>query len=445
MEEKTTLEGVAAKNFKGLKEVDLDFRHHGHLIIFGGDESAGKSTAMEILKATLYGKENCPTQPIRKGEKEAWTETRFSDLIARRVFTAKGTRLDVKAKRDLPPQEWLTKLFGIDKAKALSVNPLDLFDLPQKQLIDKLQKAVGLDFTELDEKRRVLYGQRHDLNQEVRNLSERVESIQIQSDAPDQPVVIADLLEERVRREEINRGNRIVEGRLTELRREASVGKEVIHRIKDEIAGLEAELFAKRDHLAGLKEEHARLVSRGKEVAAEVTTLVDADLQEIDNQLASAEEQNVKLRMNQERTELADRLQVKSTGVLQLSEQIEAIDEKKAAALASAQFSIEGLAFDEERVLFNGIDIRQAARNEKIRMGVALVLALNPKAPAIIIDEGTGLSAESLGVLAELGEKYQKYILVGRTSKGSEVTFLMKDGEVAKEADSEGSSETGGG
>jgi len=34
-----------------------------------------------------------------------------------------------------------------------------------------------------------------------------------------------------------------------------------------------------------------------------------------------------------------------------------------------------------------------------------------------------------------LGEKYQKYILVGRTSKGSEVTFLMKDGEVAKEAE----------
>jgi len=435
MAEKTTLEGVAAKNFKGLKEVDLDFRQHGHLIIFGGDESTGKSTAMEILKVTLYGKENCPTQPIREGEKEAWTETRFNDLIARRVFTAKGTRLDVKAKRDLPPQEWLTKLFGIDKAKALSVNPLDLFDLPQKQLIDKLQKAVGLDFTELDEKRRVLYERRHDLSQEARNLRERVESIQIQSDAPDQPIVIADLLEERARREETNRGNKAMEQLLKDLRTEASIGKKVIHNTEDEIAGLEAELLAKRDHLAGLKKQHERLVNRGKETAVRVEAFVDADLQEIDARLASAEEQNAKLRTNQERTELADRLQVKATGVLQLSEQIEAIDEKKAAALASAQFSIGGLAFDEERVLFNGIDIRQAARNEKIRMGVALVLALNPKAPAIIIDEGTGLSAESLEVLAELGEKYQKYILVGRTSKGSEVTFLMKDGEVAKEAE----------
>lgn len=434
MTKETTLEGVAAKNFKGLKEVDLDFRHHGHLIIFGGDESAGKSTAMEILKVTLYGKENCPTQPIRKGEKEAWTETRFKNLIARRVFTTRGTRLDVKAKRDLPPQEWLTKLFGIDKAKALSVNPLDLFDLPQKQLVDKLQRAVGLDFKKLDEKRQDLYDLRHDLNRTIRNLSERVEAIESQPDAPDQPIVIADLLEERVRREEINRENRATEQRLSNLRMEASISYKVVHKTENEIAELEAELLAKRDHLAGLEEAHERLIARGKETAAKAEALVDADLQEIDDQLASAEEQNAKLRMNQERATLVEQGKIKAMDAVVLSSRIKTIDEKKAAALAGAQFSIEGLMFDEEHVLFNGIDIRQASRTEKIRMGVALVLALNPKAPAIIIDEGTGLSAESLEVLAELGEQYQKYILVGRTSKGSEVTFLMKDGEVTKEA-----------
>jgi len=69
--EQTTLEGVAAMNFKGLRDVEIDFRRHGHLIIFGGDEGAGKSSAMEILKVTLYGTKNCPSQPIRKGEKEA--------------------------------------------------------------------------------------------------------------------------------------------------------------------------------------------------------------------------------------------------------------------------------------------------------------------------------------------------------------------------------------
>jgi len=433
MAEKTMLEGMAARNFKGLKEVDFDLRHHGHLIIFGGDANAGKSTAMEIIKATLYGKENCPSQPIRKGEKEAWTETRFNDLIARRVFTAKGTRLDVKAKRDLPPQEWLTKLFGIDKAKALSVNPLELFDLPQKQLIDKLQKAAGLDFTELDEKRQALYDQRHDLNQTIRNLSERVAAIELQPDAPDQPIVIADLLEERVRREEINRKNEEAKQRLSDLRMKSLTSTREIQEAADEIGELEAQLVAKYDHLAKLKEAHEDLVTRGKEIAAEVEALVDADLQEIDDRLASAEEQNAKLRANQERTALIEQGKVKSKEAASLSDQITAIDEKKAAALADAQFSIEGLTFDEERVLYNGIDIQQASRNEKIRMGVALVLALNPKAPAIIIDEGTGLSAESLEVLAELGEKYEKYILVGRTSKGSEVTFLMKDGEVAEE------------
>jgi len=434
MTEQTTLEGVAAKNFKGLRDVEIDFRRHGHLIIFGGDEGMGKSTAMEILKVTLYGTKNCPTQPIRKGEKEAWTETRFSDLIARRVFTTKGTRLEVKAKRDLPPQEWLTKLFGIDKAKALAINPLELFDLPPRQLIDKLQKAVGLDFTKLDERRQALYDQRHDLNRETRNLSERIEAIELQPDAPDKPIVISELLEERVRREGINQEGNLLQQRLTTLRTRAAGDMQNIKDAEDEIEKLQIAISTRQEHLADAKVEYEQLITQGKEMVKEVEVLVDANVRAIDDQLASAEEQNAKLRMNQDREQLSADLRAGLEGANKLSEQIENIDSEKAAQIAGAKFSVEGLTFSEDVVLFNGIDIRQASRNEKMRMGVALVLALNPLAPAIVIDEGTGLSKESLDILAELGDKYKKYILVGRTSKGSEVTFLMKDGEVEKEA-----------
>ena len=430
MTQETILEGVAASNFKGLRDVEFDFRRKGHLIIFGGDEGAGKSTAMEIIKVTLYGTKNCPSQPIRKGEKEAWTETRFNDLVARRVFTVKGTRLEVKAKRDLPPQEWLTKLFGIDKAKALAVDPLGLFDLSSRQLIDKLQKAVGLDFTELDEKRQALYDQRHDLNQETRNLSERIEAIKPQPDAPDKPIVIGELLEERTRREKINKGNRTAKQALETLREQASHNAITVGNLKIAITELEEEMSARRRVLETQNKEQDRLITNGKEAAAKVEKCVDADLQEIDQQLASAEEQNAKLRMKQDREQLSSALKAGLEEANKLSDQITNIDSDKASQIAGAEFSVEGLTFNEDRVLYNDIDIRQASRNEKLRIGVALILALNPKAPAIVIDEGSGLSKESLDVLAELGDKYKKYILVGRTSKGSEVTFLMKDGAV---------------
>lgn len=432
--EKTAkLEGIAAKNFKGLKEVDLDFRQKGHLIIFGGDESAGKSTAMEILTVTLYGKGNCPRQPIRKGETEAWTETRFDDLIARRVFTEKGTSLEVNAKRDLPPQEWLNKLFGTDKAKALSVNPLKLFDMPVKQLIDTLHRAFGLDFSTMDEERQRLYDQRHDMNQEVRNLKERVESIQAQADAPSEPIVVAALLEERKQREGINQKNRIIRDDLAGLRRTAAQHKDAIKVLEGEIKDLESSLTARREKLASQVERYQGLVAKGKKAATKVEKLVDADLEEIDDQIESAEELNTMFRTNQERAKLAEQLAAKDKEVQSLTDQIEKLDAEKAKLITDAEFPVEGLSFDEERVLFNGIDIRQAARNEKIKVAVGLVLALNPKAPAIIIDEGSGLGENSLQVLEELAEKHQKYILVGRTSQGSEVTFLMRDGEAVKD------------
>ena len=434
------LEGLAAQNFKGLKQIEVDFRQKGWLIVFGGENSAGKSSAMDVLAATIYGKAFCPKNPIRKGEKEAWTETRFDGLVARRVFIANRTRLEVKVEdsmKVMSPHTFLCKLFGTDSGAVVPVDPLGFLQLTPKEQVDVLRGVVGLDFAALDEERTELFDKRHGVNAEVRNLKERVESIQVQEDVPNEAIVVADLLEERKKREAANQQNRIVREDLAGLRREATDVKERIETLSLVIEELEASLKAKTTEIGKIQNAYAGLVAQGKTRAAEVKKLVDADVDEIDGQIKSSEEINAMIRSNQDRKKLEQSLITKEKEAQGLTERMNEIDTEKAKLVADAKFPVKGLAFDEDCVTFQGVDINQAALNEKIKVAVGLILALNPKAPAIVIDEGSGLDEASLTVLSELGEKYEKYIIVGRTSKGSEVTFLMKDGEVVSEGEDE--------
>lgn len=441
MSEKTPeLVGLAAKNFKGLKEIEVSLKKKGMLIVFGGDESTGKSTAMEILTVTLYGKGRCPRQPIRKGEKDAWTETRFEGLIARRVFTAKGTRLEVKADGDMKassPQSFLEKLFGGETGGVLPVDPLAFLSLSPKEQVDTLRRMLGLDFSALDAERQEVYDKRHGVNAEARNLEERLASIPQHEDVQDKPVVIAQLLEMRRERADINERNRKEREELAAFRGSVTEAKTQITHQKEKITELEADLVDMRSRLEEQEKDYTAAVEKGKQLAKKVEALADANIEEIDSQIGAAEETNTKVRQNEERATLVKDLEKRTKAAQALTTRIDEIDAEKAELVAQAEFPVEGLAFDDERVTFNEVDINQASQNEKVRATVGMILTLNPKAPAIVIDEGSGLSEKSLAVLAELAETHNKYIFVGRTSTGSEVTFLMKDGEVVDSKEDE--------
>lgn len=434
MNEKTPeLVGLAAKNFKGLQQIEVSLKQKGRLIVFGGDNSTGKSNAMEIITVTLYGKGRCPGQPIRKGEKEAWTETRFEGLVARRVFTAKGTRLEVKTTDNMKPsspQTFLEKLFGAESSAVIPVDPLAFLDLSPKEQVDTLRRMLGLDFSALDVKRQEVYDKRHGVNAEARNLEERLASIPQYEDVPDKPVVIAQLLEMRRERADINERNRKEREELAVFRGSVTEAKTQITHQKERITELEAGLADMRSRLEEQEKDYTAAVEKGKQLAKKVEALVDANIEEIDSQIGAAEETNTKVRQNEERVTLTMTLEGRTKEAQALTVRIEEIDAAKVKLVADAEFPVDGLAFDDERVTFNGIDINQAAQNEKIKATVGMMLALNPKAPAIVIDEGSGLDEESLAVLAELANTHQKYIFVGRTSKGSEVTFLMEGGKV---------------
>jgi hypothetical protein len=94
---------------------------------------------------------------------------------------------------------------------------------------------------------------------------------------------------------------------------------------------------------------------------------------------------------------------------------------------------VDGLAFDENHVLFNGIPIEQLGGAEQIRVSTAVAMALNPKLKVIRIMHGEELDDDNLAILAMIAEQNGYQIWMARVDASGKVGIVMEDGEVKAE------------
>ena len=109
---------------------------------------------------------------------------------------------------------------------------------------------------------------------------------------------------------------------------------------------------------------------------------------------------------------------------------ISEIDERKRAELAAAEFPVAGLGFDDDGVLLNDLPFSQASSAEKLRVSVAMGLAMNPRLRVLLIRDGSLLDEESLGIIQEMAEKSDAQIWIERVGEGAECQVIIEDGSI---------------
>jgi len=107
--------------------------------------------------------------------------------------------------------------------------------------------------------------------------------------------------------------------------------------------------------------------------------------------------------------------------------------QRKNAAIASAKMPIDGLGWDDDDVLLDGIPFDQASQAEKIRASVAIAMAANPKLRVLCVRDGSLLDKESWRLLGELvdGQDYQCWVEV--TDDAAKTGIVIEDGTVARQ------------
>jgi DNA repair exonuclease SbcCD ATPase subunit len=389
---------LEAENVKHLRVVNIN--PDGSLVVIGGDNAQGKTCVLDAIEYALNGAGSVPSKPIRNGQKKARVVLDLGDIVVTRIFTSNGTNLTVKNKDGATfpsPQAMLDKLVG-----QLSFDPLEFSKMDAKKQSEVLKQLVGLDFDSLNAKYKKHFDERTVVNREGKALKARLDQMIKHDDTPDKEVSISELSGQYTKAIEHNQN-------LIFRRNELDTEVHELDTLKKRVSALTKSIKSKEASLRGAKE---------------------VDIKAIKVRMDKAEEMNSLVRQNRMYNEVDAQVSDLRKKSISLSDKITALVDKKAEALAKAKFPIEGLAIDEEGVIFEDIPFVQCSAAQRIRVSVAIGLAMNPKLRVLLIREGSMLDSKNLAMVAKMAEKADAQIWMERVSKGKECQIIMEDGSV---------------
>ena len=209
------------------------------------------------------------------------------------------------------------------------------------------------------------------------------------------------------------------------LARAADDLKEEMDQKRTRIERLQRELES--DH-----EDLQRLTAEGKEAARKALELkeqADAlDLDALREKMAGIEEHNRKARENADHAKRVEELNGAVRVQEKLNDDLEALREKKAEAIAAADFPVDGLAIDEDGVTFQGVPLAQASGAEKIRISAAIGLAMNPELRVLLVRDASLLDDQSMAALTTFAAEKDAQIWLETVGDRPGACVVIEDG-----------------
>lgn len=396
---------LKAENYKRLRAVDIT--PEGNVVFIGGRNAQGKTSVLDAIWAAFAGGEasRATQQPIRDGQDSAVVSLDLGDLKVTRRWTKddSGT-LTVEAADGVKyssPQRVLDELIG-----ARAFDPLAFTRQSAKEQVATLVSTVDLPFDpdELERERKGVFDRRTEINREVSKLEGQLAGYpSVDPSLPDAEESVSDVLAER----EAARAN-------NEMYERATVAEK---RLLTEVAELEEKLREKMNNLALLQSAALQLAQ-------------PVDLAAFDERLANIEASNARIRAQQHRAAVAAELSERKEQAAKHTLALQAIEKRKADALAAVTFPVPGLSFDESGVTYNGIPFSQASAAEQLRVSVALAMAANPTLRVLRILDGSLLDSASLETIAKLAAEHEYQVWIEVVDETGGVGFVIEDGQV---------------
>lgn len=390
---------LRAENVKRLKAVRIE-PGGNPIVVIAGKNGQGKTSVLDAIEYAMAGKSAQCARPVRDGQKKATIVCELDDLVVTRTITAKGgTTLVVSSKEDpshKSPQKLLDALVG-----KLTFDPLEFSRMEAGKQLATLKQLAGLDFLDQDNQRANLYSQRTDANREIARLKAMLVDSGDFKDVPSEPVSVDELATEI---ERINSSN----NKRERAARDYKTAKENVATLTTELKQAKQELMRLEDGLAP-RVDPVKLIEKMKQV----------------------NEINQKIQSKKENQEREDQLGTLQTTAEKFTDEINKIDGSKEEQLEQAQFPVEGLGLDDDGVTYGGIPFEQASTSERIRVSVAMGLAMNPKLRVLLIRNGNDLDTDNLELVRQMATEADAQVWIERIDATGDVAVVIEDGEVA--------------
>lgn len=395
---------LQSENIKKLKAIDITPKTE--LVKISGKNGQGKTSVLDSILYALAGKKAIPSKPIRDGEEKGKITLDLGDFVVERSFTTNNTYLKVTTKdgAEYPKaQEKLSEL-----VKGISFDPYEFANMDNKKQTETLVQLLGIqsDLDAIDTQYRELYEERTIANRQYKDSKAVFDGMEKPADCPQEKVDVSDI------------SDRLEQER--EKFRTIQACNSDIEEVKSEISTLE-------ESLSKCKEELKRLENLKKETEKDYSEEKGKELKEL---LENASTINATI-------DKAKEYEAKEAEMLKYKERAENIEkdiktnrDSREQLVKTSKMPITDLNITDDGVVYNGIPFNQLATSEKLKVSLAISMAMNPELKVIRILDGSLLDSDNLEVISQMAKDNDYQVWVEIVDNSGEVGFYIEDGEV---------------
>lgn len=413
---------LSAANVQRIEAVEIE--PDGSAVVIGGRNAQGKTSILDAIEYALGGKGAFSAEPVRRGADKAEIVLDLGDLIVTRTITAAGggslkvTSADGASYSS--PQAILDKMVG-----TLAFDPLAFLRQKPAEQAHALAKIVGLDLDAFDRTRKAAYDDRTVLSRRVKALEGALATMAPPvGDAPD----AVDLKAIMGRMTEVDQATRAHDAATAA----ANSAKDRMDRAERAVEDLIARITAAKEELGAAIAQHSACQDAIARTGAAVAALPAASEVRAMAERAQAQEADRSRQRADAARHAATAAELASVRgeVEALTATIEATDAARNAAIAGAAFPIADLGFDDAVVTYRGLPLAQASGAERLRVSMAIALAMNPTLRIALIRDGSLLDADGLALVRDMAAERGAQVWIERVGNGPECSVVIEDGKI---------------
>lgn len=398
----------------------------GQPIILTGDNGNGKSSVLDSIILALDN--SGLDDPIRHGRPSGSVKLTLgsdkAEYLLERKVTKSGDKLTLTDANGIAvqkPQTFLNGLLG-----NYAFDPLEFTRLKSKDQVEALKQAAGLDFTDIDAKRKEHYDERTIVTRDGKEAAAQLAGLTAPGEGiPAEEVSAVDLV-----------------GKLRGLEEAARAAKSAWDHAElctqnhasalQDVARYEAQLASAKELATEM--EKVKVDALAEEARTNVASPSDAELQAAKDAIAQVDETNRAVRNAATYKSTETKLKALRLKVANLNRRIEEIDEEKKQAIQNANLPLDGLELTDEGVMMNGTFFSQLSTAEQIRVSTLVAMSQNPELKIVIIREGALMNSANLAMIAKLAAERGFQVWIERfQEEPSSVGLHIIDGAIAFE------------
>lgn len=433
-----------AHSVLGVKDIELNLEGR-HLFLVGGKNGQGKTSILKSLLMVLCGRsgmDEYPECPLREGETEGWIKVKLTgseELMEPEGFTAElklrrkltGTvveefrLLDSSGDEAAEPRTLLKRLYNLK-----AFDPLAFEKMGKKERKQLLEKLLGLDFSETNQKKKEIYDLRTRVNRRALDLKTAAKAALDKvtvpsSELPSEEIKVTDLLSELDGIKAVNAKTAELASRLSTAMSRKAEEERLRASVEEQIKRLQEKLEFHDSAIKAMTEE----VNKLRDECSAAPVIDESDVR---SRIANADTINRNVRGFREYKNLSEEFRAAEKESESLSAEIEAIDAHQKHLIEKAEFPVEGMSFSQDGVLLNGRPFEQSSTKERIMASVEVGMAMNPELRLLVCEDGSALDSEAIAALDEILARrdYQMLVeLVTRTKEDEELcAVVVKEG-----------------